>query len=387
MIQEFFYSFEPSEHLVLWLLAAFGLAFFVSMSTFPAIFMISVKKQLMAEPGERSAHSKRTPTLGGIAIFISFVVVTTTFGAYLETKVLLLLLGGMTILFFLGLKDDLLELSPKKKFIGQIMAALVLIIFTDTRVDSFYGILGITAIPYWVSVFFSLFVFVLIINAYNLIDGVDGLAGTLTLFACAAFAYIFLDINDISIATVAVATIGSLLPFLRLNFARKRKIFMGDTGSMIVGFMMAFFVVRFISATTADALSTYANSAPVLALTIIYFPLLDTLRIFFLRIVVHKKSPFEADRNHLHHGFLDLGYSHKQTTGIVVVTNLILFLLMLLLRDIDIHLQLLLLLVLGTILYSVIFIFHWAAKKRSKQLLKREHGTEAMAEKRREERA
>ena len=134
MIQDLLTYFNPLDHLFIWLFTAFLMALFVSFRTFPAIFMISVKKQLMDEPGSRSVHSKRTPTLGGIAIFVSLVVVITTLGALLDTKVLLLLLGGMTILFFLGLKDDLLVLSPKKKFLGQLMAALVLIIFTDTRI-------------------------------------------------------------------------------------------------------------------------------------------------------------------------------------------------------------------------------------------------------------
>lgn len=366
MIEELLAYFNPLDHLWLWLLTAFVIAFFVSMRTFPAIFMISVKKQLMDEPGSRSVHSKKTPTLGGIAIFVSLVVVITTLGALLDTKVLLLLLGGMTILFFLGLKDDLLVLSPKKKFLGQLMAALVLIVFTDTRIIGFFGILGITTLPYWLSVIFTLFVYVLIINAYNLIDGVDGLAGSLALFACAAFAYIFLKIEDVSLATIAVATIGSLIPFLRLNFAKKRKIFMGDTGSMIIGFLISFFVVRFISVSDGDLLSKYANSAPILALTIVFFPLLDTLRIFFIRAVIHKKSPFEADQNHLHHGFLKMGYSHKQTTAFVVIINLILFVLALLFKDFNIHLQFFLLIAIGTLLYSGTFIYDWVLKNKSK---------------------
>lgn len=365
MIQELLTYFDPLEYVALWLLAAFSIAFFVSMNTFPAIFMIAVKKQLMDEPGSRSVHSKRTPTLGGIAIFMSLVVVITTLGGLLDTKVLLLLLGGMTILFFLGLKDDLLVLSPRKKFLGQLMAALVLIIFTDTRIMGFYGIFGVTILPYWVSVIFTLFVYILVINAYNLIDGVDGLAGSLALFASAAFTYVFLKTDDVSMATIAVATIGSLLPFLRLNFAKKRKIFMGDTGSMIIGFMVAFFAVRFISETQGDLSSSFSNSAPIIALTIVYFPLLDTLRIFFIRMVIHRKSPFEADQNHLHHEFLKLGFSHKRTTGVVVLTNVVLFVLALLFKDFEIHLQLVLLLSIGTLLYSTFFIYNWLFKDKT----------------------
>lgn len=365
MIQELLTYFNPLDYVYLWLFLAFLIGLVVSLNTFPAIFMISVKKQLMDEPGSRSLHSKRTPTLGGIAIFMSLVVVITTLGGLLDTKVLLLLLGGLTILFFLGLKDDLLVLSPKKKFLGQLLAALILIIFTDTRIMGFFGLFGITILPYWISVIFTLFVYVLIINAYNLIDGVDGLAGSLALFACAAFGYLFLKTEDISMATIGAATIGSLIPFLRLNFAKKRKIFMGDTGSMIIGFLISFFVVRFIGDAQIFRTSPYFNSAPVLALAIVFFPLLDTLRIFFIRAIIHKKSPFVADQNHLHHGFIKLGYSHKQTTGLVVSINLILFVVALLFKNFDIHIQFLLLLLIGTVLYSTVFVYHWVLKNKS----------------------
>ncbi|WP_417371151.1 MraY family glycosyltransferase [Gelidibacter japonicus] len=372
MIQELLSYFDPLDHVVIWLFLAFLIALFVSFNTFPAIFMIAVKKQLMDEPGSRSVHSKRTPTLGGIAIFMSLVVVITTLGGLLNTKLLLLLLGGMTILFFLGLKDDLLVLSPRKKFLGQLMAALVLIIFTDTRIIGFFGLFGITTLPYWVSVAFTLFVYVLIINAYNLIDGVDGLAGSLALFACAAFTYVFLKTQDISMATIAVATIGSLIPFLRLNFAKKRKIFMGDTGSMVIGFLLSFFVVRFIGDAQIYRTSIFYNSAPVLALAIVFFPLLDTFRVFFIRVVFHRKSPFDADQNHLHHGFLKMGYSHVQTTACIVIINVILFVLAVWFKEFEIHLQLILLLCIGTILYSIVFVYHWLLNTKSKSDLAEE---------------
>ena len=165
--------------------------------------------------------------------------------------------------------------------------------------------------------------------------------------------------------TIAVATMGSLVPFLRFNFSKKRKIFMGDTGSMIIGFLIAFFVVHFLSQVHVYKTSFFYSSAPVLVLSIVFFPLLDTLRIFFIRAVIQKKSPFRADRNHLHHGFINLGYTHKQTTLCIVVVNAILFVLALLSKDFDIHLQLCLLLATGTVLYSVMFIYHWLFKNKT----------------------
>ena len=363
MIQELLNFFNPLDHLAFWLIGAFLIAFIVSMSTFPAIFNISEAKHLMDEPGERSIHSEKTPTLGGVGIYISLVVVITTIGGVLDTKILLLILGSLTILFFLGLKDDLLILSPKKKILGQFLAAMVLIVFTDTRISGFSGIFGVTILPYWLSVAFTLFVYILVINAYNLIDGVDGLAGSLALLGAGAFAFIAVRISDVTMATIAVATVGALIPFLRLNFSKSRKIFMGDTGSMIVGFLIAFFAVRFIGQTQMSSDSLFFNSAPVMVLAIVFFPLLDTFRIFVIRLVILKKSPFSADKNHLHHRFLDLGFTHVQTTAYIVILNLMLITFAYSIRSFDILLQFICLTFIGVLLYSTLFIYNYIMVK------------------------
>ncbi|MEO6347782.1 MAG: MraY family glycosyltransferase [Aquaticitalea sp.] len=366
MIQDILDYFDPLDYLELWLTIAFVIAFYISYSSFPAIFNVAEAKHLMDEPTDRSTHSVKTPTLGGISIYLSLVVVITTTGALLDTKILLLLLGGLTILFFLGLKDDLLILSPKKKFLGQLLAAGLLIVFTDTRILGFSGLFGITILPYWFSVSLTLFVYVLLINAFNLIDGVDGLAGSLALFASAAFAFIFIQIKDVSMATIAVGMIGALLPFLRLNFSRKNKIFMGDTGSMIIGFLIAFFVIKFIGHSQNYPEAKFHNSAPVIAFAIVFFPLLDTLRIFFIRLVIHKKSPFVADRNHLHHRFLEIGFSHVRTTVCIVLINIIIVVFVYFMRNLDIHIQFLLLLIVGSLLYALFFIWNWISNNFSR---------------------
>lgn len=374
MIQDLLAYFNPLDYLELWLTITFVIAFYISYSSFPAIFNVAEAKHLMDEPTDRSTHSVKTPTLGGISIYLSLVVVITTTGALLDTKILLLLLGGLTILFFLGLKDDLLILSPKKKLLGQLLAAGLLIVFTDTRIIGFSGLFGITILPYWFSVGLTFFVYILLINAFNLIDGVDGLAGSLALFAGIAFAILFIEIDDVSMATVAVALIGALLPFLRLNFSNRNKIFMGDTGSMIIGFLIAFFAIKFIGYSQTNPEAEFQNSAPVIALAIVFFPLLDTLRIFIIRLVIHKKSPFVADRNHLHHRFLQIGFSHMRTTLSIVLINVIIVVFVYLIRDLDIHIQFLLLLIVGTLLYALFFIWNWITNNFSKStIFKRSH--------------
>ncbi|SDH02626.1 MraY family glycosyltransferase [Winogradskyella thalassocola] len=359
MVKELLENFIPQDHIGWLFLLAVFISFFVSSTSYPAIINVAKSKNLMAFSGGRSSHSGSVPNLGGIGVFLSIAVTITTIGALLDTKILLLILGGMTLLFFLGLKDDILILSPRKKFTGQLLSALLLILFTDTRIVSLSGIFDINIMPYWVSVLFTLFVYILIINAFNLIDGIDGLAGTLALMAIVSFSYVFYRYKDISMVVLAASVIGALIPFLYLNFSKRNKMFLGDTGSMILGFVIALFAVRFINRSELSHDAIYHNSSPILVLAFLFFPLLDTLRIFFIRLVIHKKSPFAADRNHLHHRFLILGFSHRQTTAIIVITNSILIVITFLIRNWDINWQLVTLLVSGTILYSLYFVFNW----------------------------
>lgn len=322
----------------------------------------------MDEPDSRSMHSNKIPTLGGIGIFVSLVVVMTLIGAWLNTKVLLLVMGGLTILFFLGLKDDLTVLSARKKFIGQLLAALLLIVFTDTRIIGFSKIFGIDELPYWISVGFTLFVYILIINAYNLIDGIDGLAGSIALMLGAVFTILFYQSGALSLATISVALMGALIAFLRLNFSSKNKIFMGDTGSMIVGFLIAFFTVSFISQSQTNVDSQFFSASPALAFAMLFFPLMDTLRIFFIRVVILKKSPFKADKNHIHHRFVQAGYSHIQTTFAIVLINAIIIIIAFNLLHLNLNTQIGLLLVFGSLLYCLPFAVKKAFRKVGKSV-------------------
>ncbi|WP_179318032.1 glycosyltransferase family 4 protein [Winogradskyella helgolandensis] len=358
MIKILFEHFDPSEFAILWLIAAFILAFFMAYRTFPVILIVAEEKHLMDEPDSRSMHSNRTPTLGGIGIFLGVIVVMTIVGAFLNTKTLLLVMGGLTILFFLGLKDDLTVLSPGKKFIGQLFAAALLIVFTDTRIIGFSSILDVHTLPYWVSVGFTLFVYLLIINAYNLIDGVDGLAGTIALSVSIIFMYLFVQAGDLSLATIAMALSGSLLAFLRFNFSRSKKIFMGDTGSMIVGFLLAFFTISFINLAQVDETSDYYHAAPALACALLFYPFIDTLRIFFIRIVIHKTSPFKADKNHIHHWFIKIGYSHLMTTILICGINFVIVCIAFSLLQFQLNIQIICLLLYGVFFYTLPFIVH-----------------------------
>jgi UDP-GlcNAc:undecaprenyl-phosphate GlcNAc-1-phosphate transferase len=369
MIKELLENFNPQDYIVALVLVGFCISFVVAWASYPAIIKVAKEKHLLDTPDDRSSHSVTVPNLGGVGIYIGIVVAITIIGAILDTRSLLLILGGMTILFFLGLKDDILILSPRKKFIGQLVAALLLIVFTDTRIQGFSGLFEITLMPYTVSVLFTLFVYILIINAYNLIDGVDGLAGSLTLVACVTFGIAFYRYEDVSMMVLAAAAVGALVPFLCFNFSRRRKMFMGDTGSMILGFIIAVLAIRFIDVSESGATRLYHTSSPVLVLAFLFFPLLDTLRIFFIRLVIHKTSPFAADKNHLHHRFLSFGFTHGETTAIIAGINCVIIGIAFAIQNLDIHWQLGLLLASGTLLYSLYFLFHWIRELLQKKAL------------------
>ena len=247
MIKELLQNFNLLDHMELWLIGIGLLAFYISFRSFGPIMTIAKEKHLMDEPDSRSVHSVNVPTLGGIGIFISLILVISLAGSILNSRNLLIMAGAITLLFFLGLKDDLLVLSPRKKFLGQLLASFLLVTITDIRIIGFSNMFSVEVLPYWVSIAFTVFVFVLIINALNLIDGVDGLAGSIALMASLVFGVLFYQANYIGSATLAVALAGTLLAFLRLNFSKTNKIFMGDTGSLVVGFMLAVFAVSYIS--------------------------------------------------------------------------------------------------------------------------------------------
>ncbi|PNQ73276.1 undecaprenyl/decaprenyl-phosphate alpha-N-acetylglucosaminyl 1-phosphate transferase [Hanstruepera neustonica] len=356
MIESLINIFNPEEHIIVWLISAFIMAFFIAYNTFPTILYVAKEKHLLDEPDDRSTHSYKVPTLGGIGIFISLVVVMTITGAFLNTKVLLLVMGAITILFFLGLKDDLTVLSARKKFMGQLFAALLLIVFTDTRIIGFSKILDVETLPYWVSIGFTLFVYILIINAYNLIDGVDGLAGAFAFFASAVFSILFIKADMISLATIAIALMGALIAFLRLNFSNKNKLFMGDTGSMIVGFLLAFFTISFISEAQLNVNSQYHKASPALAIAILFFPLIDTLRVVLVRLLILKSNPFKPDKKHIHHCLLNMGFSHVMTTTIIIVINVAIIGIAFNLLHLNLNTQIALLLFYGSLLYVLPFV-------------------------------
>ena len=279
----------------------------------------------MDEPDHRSTHGEITPTMGGVGIYISFAFTLIIFASIigLENKdliTILSLMGATMILLFLGVKDDLVAVRPKKKIMGQIVAAAIVVLLADIRVFSFEGLMGIGVLPYSVSILFSIFVFVAMINAFNLIDGVDGLAGAIALVVSATFGVFFLLNGNPLFVLVSFVLIGAILGFLRYNLSDRNKIFMGDTGSMVVGFLLSFQALAFLELNALETAQFSVSNGPIMVLAVLSYPILDTVRVFVLRIR-DGRSPFSADRNHIHHRLLGLGMKHKQVTLLLVFVN------------------------------------------------------------------
>lgn len=303
------------------IIPAFLTAFLITYFAIPSIIKIAEVKNLVDEPGERRSHSKRVPTLGGLGIFAGLIFSTTFWVPFHnQPSHLQYILCAFIVIFLIGAKDDIIPLTPSKKFAGQLFAAFLLVYFAKIQLSSLYGIMGIYAIPDWVGIPLTVFTIVVIINAFNLIDGINALSGSIGCIICATFGYWFYKTNRPDLAILAGALAGALVAFLRYNL--RAEIFMGDTGSLLIGLTASILAISFIQ---ANAIYTDANSVqavPAVAVGILIVPLFDTLRVFTLR-VLKGNSPFHPDRTHIHHLLIDLGYSHLQATGILSVVNIV----------------------------------------------------------------
>lgn len=306
--------------LLLNFLTAFALTYFA----IPSIIKVAHQKKLFDVPVGRSSHTVSTPSLGGIAIFSGAIFSFIMWTPFEEFANLQYILCAFIILFLVGARDDIAPLSPKYKLAGQILAALILIFKSDIILHGFYGLFGITAdIPYWISVVITLFTMLVIINAFNLIDGIDGLAGSIGVLIIGTLGAWFFLTGNWGYTAIAFATVGAITGFLRYNFT-PAKIFMGDTGALLIGLASSILVIEFIDMNTdLEASNPYKfNASPVVAIGILIIPLFDTLRVFVTRII-RGHSPFHPDRRHIHHLLIDYGLGHTTATMILFFVNMV----------------------------------------------------------------
>lgn len=319
--------FDFLQHLETNAFLAFLLSFVVSYLALPRIIDVVKIKGLMDMPNERSSHSQKTPTLGGIAFYVSLMISLFFIRDFDLKNISIHIVAGLSILFFIGLKDDLVTVRPITKILGQVIATLILFYSVGINIISFDGFLSIYEIPAWFAVLFGCFLVLSIVNSYNLIDGINGSASMVGIVIFGCFAYIFYVVDLPYYFLVSVLCVGFLMAFLRYNLSRKKKIFMGDTGSMIVGFMIGLLALRYFSLTPYELWQADINptSKFFVLIAIIFVPFIDTTRVFLSRIVRHGK-PFKADRSHVHHVMIDyIHLSHPQASVILALVNLLAF--------------------------------------------------------------
>lgn len=309
------------------LLLVFATAFFVVLYATPPLIKVAILKRLFDEPGGRKIHKRIVPTIGGIIIFaatlfsfslwykIDFKDLKLIEDASLVHQYLTefkLIVATSLVLFFVGIKDDIIGTAPIKKLVAHVLVGLILVLIGNIRITGLYGILGVYELPYWGSVFLSLFTYIVVVNAFNLIDGVDGLAGGVGFIVACSYGLWFFMANDYVYASLSVALAGALAGFLVFNFS-PAKIFMGDSGSLTIGLLICILSIKVLEY-PAERLKNEMLyiSKPVYVIATLIYPLADTLRVFFIR-AAKGSSPFSADRNHIHHRLLDCNLSHIGT--------------------------------------------------------------------------
>ena len=300
------------------ILFIFFTAFIIAFVSIPKVISLAEKLRLFAPKVKRASHKGKIPSLGGVAIFISILISLLCWTELTNTNYIIL---SLIIIFFVGVIDDLVSLSPTKKILGQIISIGIIIFFEELYIDNFHGVLGIHEIPYYAGVLFTLFVVVVITNAYNLIDGVDALAGSLGVVSSIAFGISAILMNQTEITLISFTLAGSLLGFIHYN-KYPAKIFMGDTGSLVVGMVLSILAINLIKHGIVIQDLHYPKKGPFLSIVFLSIPLFDSLRVFISR-VFRGKNPLYAARDHIHHALLDLNFGHKFTTLTLLFLSII----------------------------------------------------------------
>lgn len=303
-------------------LFAFFLAFAITAVAIPAVIKVAELKHLFDEPDQtRKTHIRKTPTLGGVAIFAGLIISFSLIKDFKSLTDVRYLVPSLIVIFFAGIKDDILVLTPLKKLLAQFISAFLIVFLGNIKINSFYGMFGVQEIPSWFAIVFTILAIITIINCYNLIDGADGLAGSLGMLSALVFGVWFGLTEHWSLALLSFSLAGSLCGFLFFNW-QPAKIFMGDTGAMLIGFVLSVLAIHFIELNKGlnIAQEYWIHASPSVAIGIMAIPIFDLVRVFGMRIL-KRKSPFHPDRSHLHHLFIDLGWTHRQLALILFAWN------------------------------------------------------------------
>ena len=284
----------------------------------PSLVKIAHMKSIVDNPDARKLNKVPVPVLGGVAGFFGIMFSLSIAGYYIEgMNIQFELIIAMMIMLYTGVGDDILQLSPRLRFALQIFVVCLMMFLCGIYIDDFHGLWGVGELPWYVAVALTIFSCVGIINSINLIDGVDGLCSGYGVFASMMFAVCFMLMGDVSYAVLAFAVAGAIFPFMLHNmFGEKYKMFLGDGGSLVLGFICSLYVMRIIQ--SGD--DVVSGSTISFTLAVLSIPVFDTVRVMVARIINHR-SPFSPDKTHLHHMFISLGYSHVITAINIIMLN------------------------------------------------------------------
>jgi UDP-GlcNAc:undecaprenyl-phosphate/decaprenyl-phosphate GlcNAc-1-phosphate transferase len=298
-------------------LAAAITSFVISFLIVPVIIKYSLRKNLVDIPGRRKIHKKVTPSMGGIAIFCGFFISTMVWVDLQFWFKIKFILVALFVVFFIGVRDDLVPLKAIVKLLGQIMAVCLLTFLSDIQLKSLYGLFGIYELNFVVGYVITIFTVIAITNSFNLIDGLDGLAGSIASIGLLCFGLWFYLIGDHIFATICFTMLGAIFAFLIFNW-EPSEVFMGDTGALVIGMTLAVLAIHFINTNYSlpEGYPYKFNASISTAACFIMIPLVDTSRIIILRLW-KRQSPFKPDKSHIHHAIMRLGKSHSQTTLIL----------------------------------------------------------------------
>lgn len=317
---------------VLFVILTFAISAAIGWFAIPRIVIIAKIKRLFDEPNARKVHQGAIPRLGGLSFFpaalFSFAFVLGLryyygFDIPLDMQIELLaeflfVMAGMLILYFVGMADDLIGVGYRNKFVAQFFAGVCLVLAGGTVFD-LQGLFGIHRLPFALDALLTIIVVILTVNAFNLIDGVDGLCSGLGTIILTSLGLFFIYYRLFVYAMFAFGMVGVLIAFFQYNVLGTRlKVFMGDTGSLTLGYMIVFLGLKFINIENATLITLGSDSTLALLIGLLFVPVFDTCRVFVSR-VSRGRSPFYPDKNHVHHKLLKLNCSHLQSTGILLL--------------------------------------------------------------------
>ncbi|HVZ56875.1 MAG TPA: MraY family glycosyltransferase [Chitinophagaceae bacterium] len=298
-----------------------SVAFFITFLAIPVVMQVAEIKKLYDIPDQRKLHKQPIPSLGGIAIFAGFLLASLLSISAFNNPEFQYFFAAAFVIFLLGLKDDLVILSATKKIAGQLVATAILVHLGGIRLTSMHGLFGFQEVPEAFSLALSYLTIIVVMNSFNLIDGVDGLAGSLGIMTMLVFGIYFFLAEEPAYSLLAFALAGSLLAFLIFNH-HPAKIFMGDSGSLMIGLVSAILVIRFINLADSPGALVPVGSSVAVGFAVLMVPLFDTLRVFSIRIF-KGISPFTPDRNHIHHLMIDRGMNPPAVTLSCLAINLL----------------------------------------------------------------